>query len=184
MALSPRPAIAFLDRDGTINVKLPEDEYVERPEELVLLPGAAEAIARLNAAGVPVAVVTNQRGIARGRMTERDLAAVHEHLDALLAEHGARVDRYEHCPHDRGECACRKPGTEMLVRAARALGRDPAAGVMIGDAESDVEAGRAVGAATYRIGGEVSSLAEAVDAVLAHSSGDGADQSPRRPFSA
>jgi D-glycero-D-manno-heptose 1,7-bisphosphate phosphatase len=177
--------IAFLDRDGTINVKQPEGEYVEAPDELILLPGAADAIARLNAAGIPVAVVTNQRGIALGLYTEDDLAAVHARLDALLAAHGARVDRYEFCPHDRGVCACRKPGTEMLERAAAALGVEPSTGVMIGDAESDVEAGRAVGARTFRVGHDVASLAQAVDEVLAaHSSGDGADQSPRRPFSA
>jgi D-glycero-D-manno-heptose 1,7-bisphosphate phosphatase len=158
--------IAFLDRDGTINVKAPEGEYVERPEELVLLPGAADAVARLNAAGIPVAVVTNQRGIALGKMTEADLAAVHAKLDALLAEHGAHVDHYEHCPHDRGTCECRKPGTLMLRRAAAALGEDPASGAMVGDAETDVGAGRAVGARTLRIGGDVASLAEAVDVLL------------------
>lgn len=178
------PAVAFLDRDGTINVKAPEGEYVERPDDLVLLPGAGEAIARLNRAGIPVAVVTNQRGIALGRYTEEDLAAVHARLDALLAEHGAHVDRYEHCPHERGACECRKPGTLMLRRAAAALGVEPSDGVMIGDAAGDVEAGRAVGAATHRIGGDVPDLAAAVDAVLGHGPGGAADQSPRLPFSA
>jgi D-glycero-D-manno-heptose 1,7-bisphosphate phosphatase len=159
--------IVFLDRDGTINVKAPEGVYIERPDELELLPGAAEAIARLNRAGHPVAIVTNQRGIALGRMTEQDLAAVHAHLDALLAEHGARIDHYEHCPHDRGECECRKPGVLMLERAAAALGEDPEDGVMIGDAESDIEAGRRVGARTFRVGHDVADLAAAVDALLA-----------------
>jgi len=147
-------AVAFLDRDGTINVKAPEGDYITRPARLELLPGAAQAVARLNAAAVPVAVVTNQRGIALGRMTEAGLRAVHARLDELLAAHGARVDRYEHCPHDRGACACRKPGGEMLRRAARALGTAPDRGAMIGDAASDVGAGRAVGALTVRIGTE------------------------------
>ena len=179
--------IAFLDRDGTINVKAPEGEYIERPGELVLLPGSAQAIARLNAAGIPVAVVTNQRGIALGRYTERDLHAIHARLDELLAEHGARVDRYEYCPHERDVCDCRKPGPRMLLNAAQALNRNPASGFIVGDAQSDIEAGEAVGARTYRIGYDVPDLAAAVDRELAraaHSSGDGADQSPRRPLSA
>jgi D-glycero-D-manno-heptose 1,7-bisphosphate phosphatase len=142
---------AFLDRDGTINVKMPEGDYVERPEQVQLLPGAAAAIAALNAAGVPVFVVTNQRGIALGRMTEEDLARVHERVSALLASEGAHVDAFYWCPHDRGECDCRKPGTAMLEQAAREHGVDPARGVMIGDSESDVEAGRRVGARTIRL---------------------------------
>jgi D-glycero-D-manno-heptose 1,7-bisphosphate phosphatase len=175
--------IAFLDRDGTINVKAPEGEYIERPADVVLLPGAAAAVARLNAAGIPVAVVTNQRGVALGRMTADDVRAIHARLDELLGAEGAHVDRYEFCPHDRGTCRCRKPGTLLLERAAEALGADPADGVMIGDAASDEEAGRAVGARTLRLGQDVADLAEAVDRVL-HSSGVGAVQSPRRPFSA
>ena len=103
---------AFLDRDGTINVKAPEGDYITRPERLRLLGGAADAIRQLNDAAIPVFVVTNQRGIALGRMTEGDLAAVHERLDAMLAEAGgARIDDYAHCPHERGACDCRKPGT-------------------------------------------------------------------------
>ncbi len=158
---------ALLDRDGTINVKAPEGEYVESPGEVRLLPGAAAAIARLNARGIPVVVVTNQRGIALGRMTEADLAAVHARLDELLAAEGARVDAYYHCPHERGECDCRKPGTAMLERAAAEHGLDLRRAVMIGDAESDVEAGRRVGARTVLLGAEAGSLAEAVEAVLA-----------------
>ncbi len=149
-----KPAAAFLDRDGTINVKAPEGEYVETPGEVVLLPGAAEAVRMLNEAGVPVFVVTNQRGIALGRMTEEDLAAVHARLAELLAAEGARVDAWYHCPHDRGECDCRKPGTAMLERAAREHGVELARSVMIGDAESDVEAGRRVGARTVLLAAE------------------------------
>jgi D-glycero-D-manno-heptose 1,7-bisphosphate phosphatase len=158
--------IAFLDRDGTINVKAPEGVWIDRADDLSLLPGAGTAIARLNAAGIPVAVVTNQRGIALGRMTEEDLAAVHHRLDALLALEGARIDHYEHCPHDIGVCDCRKPGALMLRRAAAALAAAPSSGVMIGDADSDVEAGRAVGARTVKLGRDAADLSEAVDLVL------------------
>jgi D-glycero-D-manno-heptose 1,7-bisphosphate phosphatase len=161
------PAAAFLDRDGTINVKAPEGEYVETPAEVRLLPGAAAAVRRLNEAGIPVLVVTNQRGIALGRMTEADLAAVHRRLAELLAAEGARVDAWYHCPHDRGECDCRKPEPGMLLRAAREHGVDLERSVMIGDAESDVEAGRRAGARTVLLGVEAESLEAAVEAVLA-----------------
>jgi len=89
-----RPPIrwVFLDRDGTINVKSPAGEYVAAADQLELLPGAAEAIRRLNEARVWVGVVTNQRGIARGEMTESDLQAVHVRLQEELARHHAYVD--------------------------------------------------------------------------------------------
>ena len=157
---------AFLDRDGTINVKAPEGEYIERPSEVTLLPGAAEAIRSLNDAGIPVVVVTNQRGIALGRMTEEDLADVHARLSALLAAEGARIDALYHCPHDKGVCDCRKPGTALLERAAAEHGIDLARSVLIGDSESDVEAGRRVGARTVLLGRDAASLRDAVQDLL------------------
>jgi D-glycero-D-manno-heptose 1,7-bisphosphate phosphatase len=150
---APRPAAALLDRDGTINVKAREGEYVTRPDEMRLLPGAAKAISRLNAAGVPVAVVTNQRGIALGRMTESDLHEIHGRMRALLAAAGARIDGIFHCPHEIGTCACRKPGTLLLQQAREQFGLSTLEGaVMIGDSPCDVLAGRAVGARTVLLG--------------------------------
>lgn len=157
---------AFLDRDGTINVKAPEGEYVVSPDEVTLLPGAAEGIRDLNLVRVPVIVVTNQRGIALGRMTEDDLAAVHRHLDELLAAEGARIDAYYHCPHDTGVCDCRKPGTAMFEQAAREHGIDLPESVVIGDSESDVEAGRRIGARTLLLGRDQPNLRDAVLEVL------------------
>lgn len=162
------PGAAFLDRDGTINCKAPEGDYVKRPEEVSLLPSAAEAIRRLNDAGIPVIVVTNQRGIALGRMTEHDLREVHAELAAQLeAAAGARIEAFLHCPHDDGECDCRKPATGMFRQA---LGRfpsiDAAQSVMIGDSESDVEAGRAMRMRTVRLGVDVAELGEAVARLL------------------
>jgi D-glycero-D-manno-heptose 1,7-bisphosphate phosphatase len=140
---------ALLDRDGTINVKAAAGDYITDPEQLVLLPEAAEAIRRLNQAQVPVIVVTNQRGIALGRMSEDDLAAIHARLRELLRRQGAWIGRIYHCPHDTGICCCRKPGTRMLEQARDHLKlaslRDS---VMIGDATTDVLAGRAAGART------------------------------------
>ena len=152
--MSRWPAAAFLDRDGTINVKAPEGDYIDSPLRVELMEGAADAIRRLNETGVPVLVVTNQRGIALGRMSEADLARVHERLADLLAEGDARVDGWYHCPHDKGVCECRKPGVAMLERAAAEHGIARLDRTVIaGDSEADVEAGRRVGATTVRIAG-------------------------------
>jgi D-glycero-D-manno-heptose 1,7-bisphosphate phosphatase len=153
----------FLDRDGTINVKAPEGDYVTAPDQLRLLPGAADAVAALNHAGVPVAVVTNQRGVARGLMSAADLAAVHDRLVDLLDENGARLDAILHCPHEAGSCACRKPAPGLLLQAAERLrlaGLESV--VMIGDSESDVAAGLAAGARAIRLGAD--DVATAADA--------------------
>lgn len=144
---------AFLDRDGTINESPPEGDYVSAPEEVRLLPGAAEAIRLLNEHPAQVVVVTNQRGIALGRMTEADLAAVNARLEAELAASGARLDGIVHCPHQAGACDCRKPGTGMFERAEREIeGVQIAGGAMVGDTAKDVESGRRLGLATARIG--------------------------------
>ena len=144
-------SLLLLDRDGTVNVKAPEGEYVTGPSELELLPGAAEAIARANGAGVPVALLTNQRGVALGRMSERDFEAVHAELVAQLAGEGARVDAIFACMHERGTCSCRKPDPGLLLSALDRFGIAPSEAVMIGDADSDVEAGRRAGVRTMRI---------------------------------
>lgn len=151
--MSARPQAVLLDRDGTINVKAPDGNYITQPHELELLPGAAQAISALNRVGVPVVVVTNQRGIALGRMTEADLRAVSVTLDHLLGREHAHIDRTFHCPHDQGTCACRKPGTLMLERARQWLGLSSLSDtVMIGDSPTDVLAGRSAGARTVLLG--------------------------------
>ncbi|HEX8690148.1 MAG TPA: HAD family hydrolase, partial [Solirubrobacterales bacterium] len=146
-------ATVFLDRDGTINESPPEGEYVAAPDEVRLLPGAAEAIRLLNQHPAKAVVVTNQRGIALGRMTESDLAAVHARLESELARSGAHLDGIVHCPHEAGTCDCRKPETGMFERAADEIeGVSIEGGAMIGDTARDVEAGKRLGLATVRIG--------------------------------
>jgi D-glycero-D-manno-heptose 1,7-bisphosphate phosphatase len=153
----------FLDRDGTINVKAPEGDYVKSWEEFELLPGAVEAVRALRDAGLRVVIVTNQRGIALGRMTEDDLAEIHSRMLEQLGP----VDAVYHCPHDEGECDCRKPLPGMLVRAAEEVpGVDLARSVTIGDSESDMEAGRAAGTRTLLIGRDAPSLVAAVEGLL------------------
>jgi D-glycero-D-manno-heptose 1,7-bisphosphate phosphatase len=137
---------AFLDRDGTINVKPPEGAYVARPEDLVLLPRAAEAIGRLNAAGWRAIVVTNQRGVSLGRISQEDLAVVHRRLEAELGTVGARLDGIYACPHEEGACDCRKPATGLFERArAEHPDIEFAQAVVIGDSWRDMEAAASLG---------------------------------------
>lgn len=144
---------AFLDRDGTINQPAAEGDYIRSPEELRLLPGAAEAIRALNQLPAKVVVVTNQRGVALGLMGEEDVAAVNARLEELLAASGAHLDAIYHCPHGKDECDCRKPGTGMFERAARELdGVGIEGGAMVGDSPLDIEAGRRLGITTVRLG--------------------------------
>ncbi|HIG10445.1 MAG: D-glycero-beta-D-manno-heptose 1,7-bisphosphate 7-phosphatase [bacterium] len=138
----PRRA-AFLDRDGTINLEV---DYLSDPAELCLIPGSAAAIAQLNRADWCVVVVTNQSGIARGKLTEVDLTAIHRRLDELLAAEGAHIDAYYHCPHHpefgaSGACTCRKPEPGLFLRAAEELSLDLSRSWTIGDSLRDLEAG-------------------------------------------
>ena len=144
----------FLDRDGVINVKLPQSQYVTQPELLHLCPGAAEAIARLNRQRMRVMVVTNQRGISLGIFTEMQLAAVHKQLEAMLAAHGAHLDAIYYCLHGHDTCNCRKPLPGMFHRAFRDFPEVNAANsIMIGDSLVDIQAGENLGMLTVFIAG-------------------------------
>jgi D-glycero-D-manno-heptose 1,7-bisphosphate phosphatase len=131
-------AAVFLDRDGTI---LHDADYVRNPDDVQLLPGAAAAVARLNERAIPVIIVTNQSGIARGLLTDADYDAVRTRLDELLAAEGARVDASYVCPHHpdfTGPCECRKPGTLLYRRAAGEHGLDLTRSTFVGDRWRDV----------------------------------------------
>lgn len=157
----------FLDRDGTINVKAAEGEYVTRATDLVLLPGAARAVAALNAAGLRTVLVTNQRWLSGPSADPAGFDAVQERLTQLLAEEGAHLDAAYHCPHAADSCDCRKPLAGMLFRAAREHGLDLAESVMVGDSPADVAAGRAAGAGTILLRPAGAPVApEAADAVV------------------
>ncbi|MEI6741102.1 MAG: HAD-IIIA family hydrolase [Gemmatimonadaceae bacterium] len=154
-----RPAL-FLDRDGTI---IADAHYLADASLVRLLPGAAAAIARANAAGVPVVVVTNQSGIGRGMVTEANYEAVRAELDRLLAAEGAQVDASYHCPHwpDRdGPCVCRKPGIGMHQDAAAALGLSLTASAYIGDRWRDVQPAISAGGLGILIPGEETPMAD------------------------
>jgi len=137
----------FLDRDGSI-VDDPSPGFLHEPGRVRLLPGAAEAIHRLNEAGWLVVTVSNQSGIARGLYDEAAFAAVQRRLGELLAAHGAHLDATYYCPHHpeiTGPCECRKPGVKLFRDAQTALGIDLARSYWVGDRLSDVEPARTLG---------------------------------------
>jgi D-glycero-D-manno-heptose 1,7-bisphosphate phosphatase len=163
-----RPAL-FLDRDGVI---VEEADYLCDPSQVRLLPGSAEAIAEVNRRGIPVVVVTNQSGVARGYFSESCVADVHRSVDELLAKHGAHINRYYYCPHHptqglpsyRIECECRKPRPGMLLQAASDLSIDLNHSYLVGDKISDLEAGARAGCRTILVRtGYGSTLPESFD---------------------
>jgi len=143
---------AFLDRDGVINRKPKEGQYVTRWEEMQFLPGVAEGIALLIGAGFCVIVASNQRCVAKGLLTVRELDLIHQRMCQELAAAGAVITEVYYCPHEtQPPCSCRKPAPGMLLSAARAHEIDLTASWMIGDSDIDVEAGKNAGCRTARI---------------------------------
>lgn len=140
-----RVAAVFLDRDGTINEEV---GYLDRLDKLIIYPEAFDAIRRINEAGMKAIVISNQSGVARGYFDEVFVETVHERIQALLKEKGARIDRFYYCPHHPTEgigiykraCACRKPEAGLLLQAAQEMGIDLAHSYMVGDMPKDIEA--------------------------------------------
>jgi D-glycero-D-manno-heptose 1,7-bisphosphate phosphatase len=182
------PVAVFVDRDGVVN---DQTAFVNKPDDFHLLPGAAAAVRRLNEAGIPVVVVTNQGGIAFGCLTEDDLAAIHERMADLLAAEGAHVDAVYYSPYFPNgtipryakESPDRKPGIGMLERARDDLGIDLCKSFLVGDAITDILAGLRAGCTTLLVqtgqagtdgkgvaepDHTVKDLAEAVDLILNH----------------
>ncbi|HWI69713.1 MAG TPA: HAD family hydrolase, partial [Nitrospiraceae bacterium] len=153
-----RPGI-LLDRDGTINV---DYHYVGHIERVQLVSGAAEAIARFNRAGIPVAVVTNQGGVARGFYPEDNVREVHEYIQRELALHGAHIDLFLYSPHhmegnikEYTQCSSwHKPRSGMAHEAARALGLDLHESWVVGDRLTDMEFASRIGANAVYLGYE------------------------------
>jgi D-glycero-D-manno-heptose 1,7-bisphosphate phosphatase len=144
-----------LDRDGVINCKAPEGRYVTRWEDFHFLPGASEGIKQLNRAGFHVIVVTNQRSVAKGLITEIELESLHCKMIDELAKIGATIDAIYYCPHElEPPCDCRKPAPGMLLEAARLGNLDLASSWMIGDSDADILAGKNAGCRTVRVSAE------------------------------
>ncbi|CEG27458.1 D-glycero-alpha-D-manno-heptose-1,7-bisphosphate 7-phosphatase [Bacillus sp. B-jedd] len=166
----------FLDRDGVLNEVLTKRvKFVNHPQQLFLLDGASEAVARLSKAGYPIFIVTNQGGIGLGFMSEEKLDRVHDRLRELLAEEGGAITGIAYCPHKpNAGCECRKPSPGLLYGLAKNHQIELKGSVMVGDHERDIEAGIAAGCKTVFIGTGKSkadhvapSLLEAVEPILA-----------------
>ena len=158
--LESRKAAVFLDRDGVLNH---ERSFIVRPDDLVLMPGAAEAVRRLNISGREVVVVSNQSIVARGGCSEADIVRVNDRLHVLLEEQGAHLDALYYCPHhpDPGPggnaefaiaCECRKPGGGMVLRAMAERNIDLSNSWMVGDTSSDMEMARRLGLRSILVG--------------------------------
>ena len=158
VAAAPRPGI-LLDRDGTIIV---DHGYVGSVDRVELIDGAAEAIAEFNRRHIPVAVVTNQSGVARGMYGANDVDKVHQHLARLLTTNQARIDLFLYCPyHPEGvvkrfarPSSYRKPGPGMAKAAEAALNLDLAASWVVGDRHEDIGMAEAVGASAIYLGSD------------------------------
>jgi D-glycero-D-manno-heptose 1,7-bisphosphate phosphatase len=168
-----RPA-AFLDRDGVLNQDL---GYVHRVADFHWVPGAVQALQRLQAAGYALVVVTNQSGVARGMYTLADVDTLHAHMQRELAAAGVVLTGIYRCPHlpdaplpaYRLNCDCRKPGPGLLLQALREHALDASLSVMVGDRASDIQAGQAAGVARclqVGPGQAAADLAAAVDLML------------------
>jgi D-glycero-D-manno-heptose 1,7-bisphosphate phosphatase len=158
----------FFDRDGIVNRRR-IDDYVKEWSEFEFLPEIFAVLPRVRKAGYLAILVTNQRGIARGLMSEKSLATIHDAMQRELERRGgAGFDAIYHCPHERDAgCSCRKPLPGMLVDASREHAIDLASSWMIGDSESDIMAGRSAGCRTILVGdATVHSSADAVTATL------------------
>lgn len=149
--MPPKPCV-FFDRDGIVN-QHPGPGYVERWEEFHLLPEFVAVLQAVTRLGWPAVIISNQRGVARGRMTAETVDDIHHRARAILREqHGVDVLDILYCPHDLNCCDCRKPKPGLLLEAARRHDLDLSRSWMIGDSATDVQAGQAAGCRTVIVG--------------------------------
>ena len=131
----------FLDRDGVINKKASEHDYIKQWKDFSFLPNVEKAIKAFNDLGYIVIVVTNQRGIARGLLTRETLDEIHQNMQDHLQKFGAHIDKIYVCPHNVDECDCRKPKIGLFLEAQKDFPLDKSQSWMIGDSSSDMIAG-------------------------------------------
>jgi histidinol-phosphate phosphatase family protein len=144
-----RPAI-FLDRDGVLNEN--RADYVRSWEEFAFLPGTFQALRALGSLGAPIVVVSNQAGVGRGLIPRERVDEIHRRMSTSIEHQGAQIERIYWCPHTIDEdCPCRKPKPGMLLDAADHLGIDLARSIFVGDATTDIEAGRRAGCRTVLV---------------------------------
>ena len=142
----------FFDRDGVVNrAPSPEEYYVLSLERFFILPAFMESLRIVNKKGYAAVIVTNQRCIERGLITWDELNRIHDYLRLSVKEAGLELLDILVCPHGADQCECRKPKPGLFLEASRRYQLDLAASWMVGDSETDVEAGRAAGCRTVRI---------------------------------
>lgn len=148
----PNPAV-FLDRDGTLN----EDPgYLSDPDKVVLFPDTVSALALLKAYGFLLIVISNQSGIARGFISEKDVDAVNNRINSMLSEYKVKIDAFYYCPahpdySSEEECGCRKPSPKLLFEAAEEFNIDLKKSYFIGDSVSDIQCGKNAGIKTILV---------------------------------
>ncbi|MHB8422226.1 MAG: D-glycero-alpha-D-manno-heptose-1,7-bisphosphate 7-phosphatase [Leptospirales bacterium] len=153
--------LVLTDRDGTLIRDVP---YLSNLEDVAFLPGVVETIRTLNNLGIPVAVITNQSGVARGFFTEAFVCETHSHMNELLSREGAFIDRFFYCPHladakeerYKKECLCRKPKPGLILSALECFGTHPSMAMMVGDSLRDAEAAQAAHVPGYLISNDTS----------------------------
>lgn len=160
LSVSVRPAAVLFDRDETLVIDVP---FNGDPSKVRPAPNARALLDRLRAAGLPLAVVSNQSGVGRGYITGAQVEAVNRRVEELLGPFAG----FFVCPHaPEDACACRKPKPQLILDAARALGVAPERCIVVGDRESDVQAARRAGATPIKIAGPAQ-LGEAIESILA-----------------
>ena len=158
------PCAVIFDRDGTLVIDVP---YNGDPDAVTPVPGIETGLARLRAASLPIAVVSNQSGVARGMITVEQVEAVNQRIDKLLGP----FDAWLYCPHGPDDdCDCRKPKPKMILDAARIMGVDPECCVVVGDKRSDVEAAMNAGAQAIFVE-EPSAVLDAIETILSSTKG-------------
>ena len=148
--------VIFLDRDGVINRRAPLHKHITEWKTFKILDGVPEAIRIFNEIGFVVIVLTNQSCIARGTATTTQVEDLHKKMVLELGNKGAMVNKVVYCPHDNGECSCRKPGIGMFLEVEKSINVNKKESYMIGDSPSDIEAGRRYGIKTISIGSKIS----------------------------
>jgi D-glycero-D-manno-heptose 1,7-bisphosphate phosphatase len=157
LSVVKKPAV-FLDRDGVINKRMLEGDYVKNWSEFSFLPGVLKAVRMLKENGFLITVVTNQRCIARGIITEKGLKEIHERMLHEIRKYGGNIDAIYFCPHDVSDgCGCRKPKPGMILRAIKdfkdyGIEIDLEKSYVIGDSEKDIIPAKVVGLKAIKIG--------------------------------
>lgn len=153
--------VVFLDRDGVINRNFPGD-YVKNKEEFEFLPGSLDGLKRLYEAGWQVVVISNQAGVGKGLMSKEALDEIDRRMFSEVEAAGGRINATYYCLHRHEEsCGCRKPAPGLIIRASEDIGVDPRETIFVGDADRDVQAGRAAGCRTVVVLSGSVSMSEA-----------------------